>query len=269
VSGPGSMPFVRISQGGFQAFTSTRQGGVSNHPYLSLNLGLHVGDDPVLALKNRELLLTARGVNPGSIVCLEQVHGSGLAEIGGRELGAGARDHSQSLKGLDGAYTQAQGLHLAIGHADCLACVIVDHRLKAFGMAHAGWRGALAGILPKLVRAMREAFHCRPEDLWAGLSPNLHACCLRLGPEQRQQFSQAWPIVSAYMQRVDDSGFNLSLNGLARFQLQQEGVSVERMEAQAFCTGCNPALFFSHRRDKGRTGRMWTVAGFCDAQRRG
>jgi copper oxidase (laccase) domain-containing protein len=123
--------------------------------------------------------------------------------------------------------------------------------------------------LPKLVQAMRDSFHSHPDDLWAGLSPNLHACCLRLGPEQHQQFSRAWSDRGAYMRQEGDSGFNLSLNDLARFQLQQAGLAAERMEVQAFCTGCNPALFFSHRRDRGRTGRMWTLAGFADDQPRG
>jgi len=183
-----------------------------------------------------------------------------------KDRGAGVREYSGSLKGLDGAYASVKGLYLAIGHADCLACVIVDHRLKVFGVAHAGWRGALEGILPKLVRAMREAFQCRPEDMWAGLSPNLHACCLRLGPDQHQQFVKAWPERAAYMQREDDTGFSLSLNDLARSQLEEEGLVADRMEIQAFCTGCNPSLFFSHRRDKGLTGRMWTMAGFADDQ---
>jgi hypothetical protein len=259
------MPFVRINQGGFRAFTSTRQGGVSGQAYLSLNLGLHVQDEAYLVLRNREILFTARGVKPDSIICLEQIHGSALALLTSQDCGAGASVHSSSLKGLDGAYTRASGLALAIAHADCLACVVVDHKLKVFGMAHAGWRGALAGILPKLVQSLRTTFGCKPEDLWAGLSPNLHACCLRLGPEQHQQFSRAWPDSAVYMRQVDDAGFNLSLNDLARFQLQQEGLALEKIEVQAFCTGCNPALFFSHRRDKGRTGRMWTVAGFGQA----
>jgi hypothetical protein len=259
---PGAMPFIRIARDGFQAFTSTRQGGFSPQPYFSLNLGLHVGDDRALAIKNRDFLLTARGVEPDSVACLEQVHGCELIQAGPAHRGAGMRDYLTSLRGVDGAYTCEMGLAIAIGHADCLACVVVDHRRKAFGMAHAGWRGALGGILPKLVRSMRAVFQCRPEDLWAGLSPNLHACCLRLGAEQYQQFSQAWPDTQVYARQVNDKGFHLSLNDLARFQLRQEGIMEERVETQPFCTGCNPALFFSHRRDKGRTGRMWTVASF-------
>jgi YfiH family protein len=258
---PGGMPFVSLCRDGFVAITSTRQGGRSENPYLSLNLGLHVGDAPERVLENRQAFWEAKGLQDLRPVCLQQVHGHGMETVRQEHAGRGWADYGQSLEGCDAALCSEPGLGLCIGHADCLALVLADPVLRKFGVAHAGWRGALAGLPLMLAQALA-AGGSRMQDLRAGISPNLHPCCLKLGEPQKMEFAKKWQDFKAWGSEELDGGFRLSLNRLCIQQLVQAGLLPENIEVQSFCTGCNPALFFSHRRDKGITGRMWTVAGF-------
>jgi YfiH family protein len=233
---------------GFFAFTTTREAG---------NLGLHVGDDPARVLENRRAV--AGLFSPCQAVCLQQVHGSEIVRAGS---GAGWEDYGAALPGADGVVTDRPGLALVIGHADCLGMVLVDPGRRTVGMAHAGWRGALAGIAGRLVARMADEFGSRPADLWAGLSPCLGPCCLELSGVQHEAFSAAFRDASGFCGPLKDGHFMLDLWACGKAQLMQAGVAQSRIEVQALCTGHHPDSFFSHRRDQGKTGRMMTFAGF-------
>lgn len=255
------LPFKRLEEvQGFFAFTTTRQGGVSQGPYASLNLGLHVGDDPKHVLANRAALLPhLKAARP---VCAQQVHGTNILRVEQEQAGLGWESFESGVKECDGMITSEHGLALALSVADCLGLVAVDAKKKVFGVAHAGWRGALAKIGQKLVRALKEEFDCDSKDLLVGLGPCLGPCCLELEEEQLQDFNKAFPASWEFHAPLVDKHFNLDLWKLISLQLEEEGVSASNLEIQNFCTQETPDLFYSHRRDNGKTGRMLQIAGF-------
>lgn len=257
MSGPGLLGF-RLGPGA-AGFSSTRTGGASKGAWASLNLGLNTGDDPAAVRANREAALGAAGRDWRRCVHLRQVHGDAIREAGPADAGAGALAWEQGLEACDAVFTRQRGLPLAIGHADCLAVVLADPEAGLLGLAHAGWRGALAGLPGKLARRLL-AEGARPGRLQALLSPCLGPGHLALGQEQWKLFRED-PGVHAYASRPDSQGrFYLDLWACARKQLESVGMQAQAVQVQALDTWDHPELFFSHRREQGQTGRMLTVA---------
>ncbi|MGH7442088.1 MAG: laccase domain-containing protein, partial [bacterium] len=137
---------------GLCGFTSTRQGGTSVGAYDSLNLGLNTADAPAAVVRNRRLALEARGLDPAKAVYACQVHGDGIMEVTAADEGSGTLDWNRGLPDCDAVFTRCRGLPLCIGHADCLVVAVADPVAGLLGLAHAGWRGALAELPAKLLR---------------------------------------------------------------------------------------------------------------------
>jgi YfiH family protein len=215
--------------GGRVAF-STRQGGVSEGPFESLNLGILTDDDRERVVRNRELLLTDLGVDEFAMG--RQVHGTAMEEWDGPS--------SRPLKELDGHVTSTPGLGLLVLVADCLPVALVGEGRAA--MLHCGWRGLAGGIIEKALMK----FDAPPA---AAIGPGIGQCCYEVGDEVLAEFS-------AYEGVAD--GRMLSLRAIARQQLEAAGVT--QIEDVDLCTSCRPDLFFSHRRDNGLTGRQAGVA---------
>jgi YfiH family protein len=256
------LPFPRLNRlPGFHAVTTTREGGFSGGAYTSMNLGLHVGDDPDRVVGNRQKVASGLELkrNP---VCLNQVHGTELFYATKQDTGKGWINLHTAIQDCDGAVTIDEDLVLTIGHADCLAIVVADPARKAVGVAHAGWRGALGKIAEKLTGKMKQDFGSRVQDLWAGLSVCLGPCCLELSGKEHQAFRSEFDDYQAFCSPLEEGHFKLDLWSCCKGQLLKAGIPESQIEIQKFCTAHNPALFFSHRRDKGETGRMWTLAWF-------
>ena len=259
-SDSGTIPFKRLQEiPGFFAFFTTRQGGTSAAPYDSLNLGLHTGDDREQVLANRRALLPM--LKKAKPVCLKQVHGATVVVAGKGEASSGWEDYETGLIDCDGAVTQEKGLALCVSVADCLGIVLAHPKMRVFGVAHAGWRGALAKIGAKLVQSLKHEFGCDPSDLMAGLSPCLGPCCLELDEKAYHDFEKAFPQAWDYHTPLVQGHFKLDLWKLISLQLADEGIRLSNIEIQEKCTKDNPRLFYSHRRDQGKTGRMMLVAG--------
>ncbi len=187
--------------GRLRGFTSTRQGGVSPAPYASLNLGLNTDDAAAAVIANREAALAAAGAPAGRTAYLCQVHGDAIVEAAEKDAGRGSRDWAQGLPACDAAFTRMPALPLAIGHADCLAVVLADPEAGLLGLAHAGWRGALAQLPGKLARRLL-AEGARAERLQALLSPCLGPQNLELGEEQWRLFLAADAQAGHYCSRL-------------------------------------------------------------------
>lgn len=239
-------------------FTSTRQGGVSAGSYDSLNLGLNTGDRPADVLENRRRALAQAGLDPERTVYLQQVHGDRLAEALPADAGRGSAAWEDALPACDAVFTRVRGLPLAVGHADCLAVALADPDAGLLGLAHAGWRGALAGLPAALARRMllEGASAAR---LQAVLSPCLGPGHLELAEEQHRLFSQAFARPGAFCSALIQGHFYLDLWSCARQQLLEAGLDGARIQGQELDTAGHPELFYSHRRDAGKTGRMMTV----------
>jgi len=218
---------------------STREGGVSEPPFDSLNLGILTDDRREDVLRNRFKLAEAAGFEADRVVMGRQVHGAGLSRAGGPVPGAFAAPGPEPPPEADGQLTDERGRPLLVLVADCLPVALLGD--EGIGMLHCGWRGLAAGI----VDAAREEIG----GVAAAIGPGIGPCCFEVGPEVEEAFSHLGPGLM--------NGRNLDLPEAARRILARAGV--ERVESAGLCSYCD-RRFFSHRRDKGITGRQAGIA---------
>jgi polyphenol oxidase len=230
---------VEIRLGGAQAMFTTRRGGCSSGPFASLNLGRLTADSPEAVKRNRQLVREEVGRPLGMV---RQVHGNAVVRLDGPPPGG-------TLAEADGIVTRRTDAAPTVLVADCLPVVVAGH--SAVAALHAGWRGLAAGVLREGVRALRECGEVG--TLEAAIGPGIGACCYEVGEEVQRAFASYGPEVWL--------GRNLDLEGVARSELDRAGVEV--VHSLGLCTFCHPELFFSHRRDRGVTGRQAGVAWLC------
>ncbi|MCK8044691.1 peptidoglycan editing factor PgeF [Shewanella sp. 1CM18E] len=220
---------------------STREGGCSQSPFASLNLGLHVGDDPQKVLANR-LLIEQQLSLPAKPAWLEQTHSIDVV----------AADNSQVIN-ADGSYTQSKDQVCVVMTADCLPVLLCDENGTEVAAVHAGWRGLCDGIIEVAVAK----FTYKPHELVAYLGPAIGPNAFEVGAEVKAQFEakhpQASQFFSAHLNKQGEQKFMADIQGLAEFRLALLGV--KRIYKDQRCTVADAENFFSYRRD-GITGRM-------------
>jgi YfiH family protein len=226
---------------GARAIFSTRKGGVSEGPYSSLNLGILTDDQPDRVAENRARLARAAGVDAGDVVMGWQVHGTDLREWDGPDPHAAYRQPGdKELPRVDGHLTSVAGIGLLVLVADCYPVALSDGRKAA--MLHCGWRPLAGGIVERAVAT----FGSPPA---AAVGPGVGGCCYEVGPEVAERFADVPGAVEGRM---------LDLRRVIVARLEASGVSaIEHLDR---CTSCDPELYFSHRRDRGLTGRQ---GGLC------
>jgi YfiH family protein len=245
-------PFLNVTN-----VITTRVGGTSAAPYESLNLGLHVGDDPDAVLENRALVAQALGFEPDALTAASQVHGASTSLVRSRDRGRGAVDADDAIPGTDALVTNEPDLPLAIQVADCVVVSLYDPRKNAMGVVHAGWKGTLARIAEATIQRMSEEFGSDPADIVAGLSPAIGPCHYEVGQDVADSYRSAFGEDAArVIVAAPDGRCRLDLWEANALQLVRSGVSDTRMTSARVCTACSPELFYSYRRDGGRTGRF-------------
>jgi polyphenol oxidase len=273
---------------------STRRGGFSRaYGGEALNLGFSKHDSKAAVERNRAALLQALGDGcrgraksdhrpkektrrSCSFVTLRQIHSDAIHFLNSTP--------QQQWFG-DGLVTDTPGLFLAVQTADCLPIMLVDPERRAVGVFHAGWRGTAKRIVEKGVGKMRFCFGSRPRHLRAAIGPGIRGCCYNVGEEVREIFESQFPYAAKWFREVQESDpvrekypllfltarapghselpkkIFLDLVEANRQQLIAAGVSASNIEASPLCTNCRTDLLFSHRAEKGKTGRMMAVAG--------
>jgi hypothetical protein len=224
-----------------RSLLTTRAGGVSLGPYSSLNLGRHVGDDPQAVATNRarvsELLAGA-----GEPLWLDQVHGT-------RVIDSAAFSSSDAPPMADAAFSRSAGAVCVVLTADCLPVLFCDDAGSVVAVAHAGWRGLIAGVLEETIVAMGVPGHA----LMAYLGPAIGPQAFVVGDEVRSAFVAAdAKAARAFTPSLPDKWL-ADIYRLARQRLVGQGV--ESIFGGSYCTVSEADRFFSYRRD-GRTGRM-------------
>jgi YfiH family protein len=215
----------------------TRKGGVSPVPFSSLNFG---GSDdlPENIAENRKRALLAAGMDPENVARLNQVHGNVvcIAKLG-NQTG-------------DALVTNEKGLTLAIGAADCYPLLFHDPKNKIIGAAHAGWKGTLARIAKNTIEAMEE-LGAERKEMRVAIGPGISGKNYEVSKDVIQQFNAAGFPSSCW------EGRHLDLLEANKYVLRESGIREENIWALGRCTTEDD--FFSYRRDKGVTGRMWAT----------
>ncbi|MDG0793289.1 peptidoglycan editing factor PgeF [Cohnella ginsengisoli] len=259
---PGLLPLAPWSRfEGLTAGFSTRLGGRSLPPRDGLNTALHVGDDEHAVIANRLAIAEALGWPFEAWTCAEQVHGSSVVRITSAERGLGRLSRDSAIQDADALITDEPDVLLAMYFADCVPIYFYDPEHGALGLAHAGWKGTVADVAAATIRAMTDAFGTKPSELYAAIGPSIGACC--------------YEVDDIVMNRVrgivhDDERFHVpSSEGKSRLNLKEinkhlmikAGILPSRIEMSGWCTSCSTDLFFSHRKERGQTGRMMSWLG--------
>lgn len=223
-----------------RALSTTRAGGVSVAPYDSLNLGIHVGDDPASVADNRAQV---RRIVPSEPAWLNQVHGTAVVDAASV---AGVPD-------ADASVSRTPGAVCVVMTADCLPVLLCDRAGTVVGAAHAGWRGLHGGVIEATVAAMQVA----PGDVIAWLGPAIGPAAFEVGDEVRAAFVAVDASADSAFKPAGQPGKWLAdIYLLARQRLAALGVTA--VYGGDCCTVSESQRFFSYRRD-GVTGRMGTL----------
>jgi len=224
-----------------RSLITTRHGGVSQGKFTSLNLGDHVGDDPVAVAANRQRVRAQTNAEP---VWLDQVHGIEVIDAA-----AYAAAHCSPPR-ADAAYVRISGLACTVMTADCLPVLLCDARGQVVAAAHAGWRGLLAGVLEQTIAAMAVP----GQNILAYLGPAIGPRSFEVGDEVRCAFvARDAQAAACFMSATIAGKWLADLYALARLRLA--GCGVVKVFGGGFCTFGEADRFFSYRRD-GQTGRM-------------
>lgn len=227
---------VAIDLPGAGVLFTTRHGGISKGPYSSLNLGRWTDDDAPAVERNRSLLASELGIR---FAYGRQVHGATVTRAS-EPLG----DHAAPAR-ADGQATAVRGIGALVLTADCLPVAVAAS--GAVAMVHAGWRGLELEVIAEGIRAVRELGGEGP--VRAAIGPGAGICCYEVGEEIHARFAGYGTSVRR--------GRKLDLKAIARAQLERSGA--EEVHDVGICTICS-RHFFSHRRDRGVTGRQAGIA---------
>ena len=237
---------------------TTRRGGVSRAPFDTLNLGGRWSDAPDAVAENRRRLRAA--ARAPAICFATQVHGAGVvrADVGTAPAVVAATE-------ADAVVAGGPGVVAGVAVADCVPVLIADARTGAAAAVHAGWRGAVAGVVTAALVRMAADLGTRPDDVRLAIGPSIGPCCFEVGPEVVAAVEAAWPSARGAGAIVDRQPRpHVDLWRLARLAAESWGVRPEAIDVAAVCTSCQRDRFFSYRRDGGKTGQM---AAFITAAR--
>jgi YfiH family protein len=229
--------------GPYTVVFSTRVGGVSEGPFESLNLGIYTADEPERVIENRRRLSDAAGIDPERTRMAWQRHGPEVRRASPEGILTPGTQHEP----CDGWWSDEPGQGMMLVTADCLPVAIArsDGDRPALAVLHVGWRGLLEGIVANGAAALRDG------PLAAAIGPGIGPCCYEVGREVAE------PFAARFGEEVLSNG-HLDLWRATELALERAGIG--EIERADLCTCCHPELFFSHRRDRGTTGRQGVIA---------
>lgn len=242
--------FERLGDGLKQA-VFTRRGGSSPEPWASLNMGGSVGDDPVRVRQNRNRALLAMNCTPESVFDVWQVHGTDVAIAE-----APRADQSRYIQ-ADAILSNKPGITLLMRFADCVPIFLHDPVHKVIGIVHAGWMGTVHRMAQVAVETMQARFDSAPSEILAGIGPSIGPDHYEVGPDVIAQVRRSFGQQASSL-LVDHAGaahFDLWLAN----QLILEEAGIQQIEVAGLCTACNISDWYSHRAEKGHTGRFGAI----------
>jgi YfiH family protein len=227
---------------------ATRRGGGSVGPWRSLNVSMNENDEASCVVENRRRLARQAGFAWESVVLLSQVHGREVLRVD--RLGTMPREHERRF---DASISNQTGALLAVQTADCVPILVASTQPRAVCAIHAGWRGTLQNVTGAAIRSLVEAYGCKTTELVAAIGPCIHACCYQVDTEVFEQFRTRF---GRHAVSGECALLRVDLVTANRMLLEATGIPPTQIEVIDLCTSCREDLFFSHRRDRGVTGRQ-------------
>ncbi|SDZ17151.1 conserved hypothetical protein [Evansella caseinilytica] len=241
---------------------TTKNGGISDRWFTSFNLGLHVNDRLDVVSANRRTLAELLDFPPPAWVCAEQIHDKNIVKVTKENGGQGIFDYEASIKGTDGLYTDEPDVLLTTCYADCVPLYFLEPERKLIGVAHAGWKGTVKNIGGEMVKKWTEQEGADVNSIHAAIGPAIGKCCYVVDDHVIHLVKKALPSSETVPYRTVSKGqYALDLKLLNKLLLVAAGVPPENILVSSYCTSCESGMFFSHRRDHGKTGRMLSFIG--------
>ncbi len=219
----------------------TRQGGVSTGIFASLNCGPGSGDEPANVQENRARVAEILGAKPAHLLTVSQKHSAVVATANGQWA-------SGKVPDADAIVTSTPGLAIGVLTADCAPVLFCDREARVIGAAHAGWRGALSGIVEATVKAMQK-LGAKPEQIVAAIGPAISQKAYEVGADYRDRFIAEEPESASFFAVDEGSGEpHFDLPGYVAERLKRAGVG--DIADLGLCTYCDESRLFSYRRSQ-------------------
>ncbi len=235
---------------------TTRQGGVSQGIFASLNLSFSRGDDREAVEENFRRVSQVLGTRYEDFVLTDQTHTTNVRRVGKEDAGKGLT-RERGYADVDGLITNEPGLTLSTFFADCVPLYFADTKNCAIGLSHSGWRGTVGRMGRATLEAMRREFGTEPEHVVCAIGPSICQDCYEVSQDVAEQFMQEFP---GHRQEIlTDKGngkYQLDLWRANEIVLLEAGIRKEHLSVTDICTCCNPRELFSHRASQGRRGNL-------------
>ena len=246
---------LNVFDGIVNAF-STREGGVSEGQYATMNFSVTMGDDPERVAENFRIFGHAIGVDPQDMVYADQKHTDHVMVVGSEHKGMGVT-RPRGFEAVDGLVTNERGVCLVTSYADCVPLYFYDPVHNAIGLTHSGWRGTVAKIAAKTIGLMHETYGTAAGDLICCIGPCIGKECYEVSEDVAKEFSAAY--TKEQYERIceprEEAGtYLLDLPQANREQFIECGVPSGNIRMPDLCTACNSGLLHSHRATGGKRG---------------
>lgn len=247
---------------------STREGGVSEGIYESMNLSYTRGDKKEAVDENFRRIAECMDSKMEDMVCSDQTHTSNIRLVSAEDRGKGII-RPKDYRDVDGLITNEKSVVLCTFFADCVPLFFVDPVKKAIGLSHSGWRGTVQKIGRKTVEEMGKAFGTKPENIYAAIGPSICQDCYEVSEDVIEEFRAAFPGIEQESSQDESrkqacplwfqtkpGKYQLNLWEANRQVMLEAGIPASQIEVTDLCTCCNPELLFSHRASRGKRGNL-------------
>lgn len=240
---------------------TTRLGGVSKAPFYSLNLAYHVGDKAQDVEENRRRLCQWLQMPFDKLTACCQTHGDHIAIVTEKEAGRGNRSHESALPDTDGLITNCPNIPLLICIADCVPILLYEPEVKAVAVLHSGWKGTALNIGGKGVWLLQERFGADRKKIRAYIGTAITAPYFQVGPEVVEQLASALGEAepSTWVTEKEGTPY-VDLYEVNKKLLSYAGIPENQIEVSKYSAYKDEHLYYSYRRDHGKTGRMAAFA---------
>lgn len=241
---------------------TTKHGGIGSGNFASMNLAFHVGDSQTTVCRNRQLLSEKLEFPLHNWVSAEQTHETKICKVTKNDCGKGAIDIEHAFKQTDGFYTFDTGILLTLCYADCVPLFFIAPKARLIGIAHAGWRGTVNEIGANMVsQFQREGIEL--DEIQVVIGPSICKNCYIVDDSVIAHVQNKLEDVKKNTYNlITGNQYQLNLPLLNKQILVAAGVKRENIQMTHLCTSCHHNVFFSHRKDKGSTGRMLSFIGW-------
>jgi len=247
---------------GLKAGFTTRLGGVSAGPFDSMNCGLHVGDEDKDVVTNRQNLAAKLNFSFNQWTCAEQIHSNRIMIIGDTERGKGNRSRDDAIQDVDGLVTSLPDVLLTSFYADCVPLFFLAPSKPVIGIAHAGWKGTASNIGAKMVECFKNDFGINPVEIKVAIGPSIGGCCYEVDDKVIKKISLNLTETNSSFYKIKGNGkYQVDLKKANQILIEHAGVPASHILSSNWCTSCRNDLFFSHRKEAGKTGRMAAFIG--------